>query len=76
MPSTSILRAIAALLPALAAFAQQPGPALTIDASANLHPISPDIYGINFNWDTGTNNDPRRAANLAAAYPGFAATAF
>lgn len=67
MRSTSILRAIAALLPALAAFAQQPGPALAIDASANLHPISPDIYGINFNWDVGTNNDPRRAANLAAA---------
>src|SRR5260370_17023815 len=67
MPSTSILRMIAAVLPALAAFAQQPGPALTIGAKATLHPSSPDIYGINFYWDVGKNNDPRRAANLAAA---------
>ena len=29
-----------------AAFAQQPGPALSIDANANQHPISPDVYGI------------------------------
>src|SRR5689334_21616320 len=24
------------------------GPALAVDASADLHPISPDIYGMNF----------------------------
>src|SRR5258706_15155399 len=67
MSSTSILRVITALLPVLAPVAQQPGPALTIDAGANLHPISPDICGINFYWDVGKNNDPRLAANLAAA---------
>jgi uncharacterized protein (TIGR03437 family) len=67
MPSTSIPLALAALLATLSAFAQQPGPALTIDAGSNLHAISPDIYGINFYWDLGSNNDPLRAANLAAA---------
>jgi uncharacterized protein (TIGR03437 family) len=47
----------------VAAFAQQPGPALSIDAGAGQHPISPDIYGINFNWDLGTNNAGAGAAS-------------
>src|ERR1700686_3821199 len=51
-----------ALVAGLAAFAQQPGPALSVDAAASQHPISPDVYGINFYWDLGTNNDPQQAA--------------
>ena len=50
----------------LAAFAQPPGPALSVDAAANLHPISPDVYGINFYWDLGNNNDPQGTAAAAA----------
>src|SRR5690349_7768674 len=46
------------------ALAQEAGPELAVDAAANLHAISPDIYGINFYWDTGT---PATAAALAAA---------
>ncbi len=57
----------AALLTALPAFPQQPGPALSIDASANIHPISPDIYGIDFYWDLPDPNDPARAAAEAIA---------
>ena len=30
--------------------AQQPGPALSINATSNVHPISPDVYGIDFYW--------------------------
>ena len=37
-------------LVSFAASAQQVGPALTIDANAGQHSISPDIYGINFFW--------------------------
>jgi len=110
---------LAAFLATLAAPAQQSGPALPIDASANRlpdhgvhdfrtqrgeqrrrvavaercqreelidglladlfdverdihsrtrwHGISPDIYGINFDWDLGDANDPKRAACTAAA---------
>jgi uncharacterized protein (TIGR03437 family) len=50
-----------------AALGQQSGPALTIDASAGRHPISPDVYGISYYWDLGSANDPQRAANVAAA---------
>jgi uncharacterized protein (TIGR03437 family) len=39
------------------------GPALHVDAAANRHPISPDIYGINFNWDDG---DTPTAADIRA----------
>ena len=56
-----------ALVAGLAAWAQQPGPALSVDAAASQHPISPDVYGINFYWDLGNNNDPQRAAWTAAA---------
>ncbi|HUB80673.1 MAG TPA: glycoside hydrolase family 44 protein [Bryobacteraceae bacterium] len=46
-------RAIAAVfLTVVAAAAQsEAGPALTIDAKAEVHAISPDIYGINFFWN-------------------------
>jgi uncharacterized protein (TIGR03437 family) len=54
------------LVAGLVAFAQQPGPALSVDAAANQHPISPDVYGINFYWDLGNNNDPQGAAAAAA----------
>ena len=46
----------------LAGFAQLPGPALSVDAGAGRHAISPDIYGINFYWDLGTANDPAQVA--------------
>ena len=49
------------------AFAQSPGPALSIDADANRHAISPDIYGINFYWTLPDPSDPAYAAALAAA---------
>ena len=41
------------------AFAANPGPALTVNAGAGLHPISPDIYGINT-----YNVDPAFARSL------------
>jgi hypothetical protein len=37
----------AALLPAVPAAADSPGPALAVDAGADRHPISPDVYGMN-----------------------------
>jgi hypothetical protein len=37
----------ALLVPAVPAFADSPGPALSIDASLDRHPISPDVYGMN-----------------------------
>jgi uncharacterized protein (TIGR03437 family) len=43
------------MLLAVRAVAQQAGPALAVDAAANVHPISPDIYGINFYWTLGNN---------------------
>ncbi|MEO8656860.1 MAG: glycoside hydrolase family 44 protein, partial [Bryobacteraceae bacterium] len=48
------------------AFGQQAGPALSIDAAANRHVISPDIYGINFFWYTGDNDHNPDPALLAA----------
>ncbi|HEY9140947.1 MAG TPA: glycoside hydrolase family 44 protein, partial [Bryobacteraceae bacterium] len=42
--------------------AQQAGPALSIDAAAGQHAISPDIYGINFYWDLSTDTDPLHIA--------------
>jgi len=44
--------------------AQLAGPALSIDAGAGQHAISPDIYGINFYWNVGS---PVNAALAAAA---------
>ena len=68
MPLTrTLLAASAGFLAAVAALAQQPGPALSIDATANRHAISPDIYGISYYWDLGNNNDPQRTAHTAAA---------
>jgi uncharacterized protein (TIGR03437 family) len=55
------------LFASLTAFAQQPGPALSIDAKANLHPISPDIYGIDFYWALPEAGDPTLPAALTAA---------
>ena len=49
------------------AAAQQSGPALSIDANANRHPISPDIYGINFYWTLPGASDPGYNAQSAAA---------
>jgi hypothetical protein len=43
------LRFIALGAIALAVLAN--GATLHVDAAANRHPISPDVYGINFNWD-------------------------
>jgi uncharacterized protein (TIGR03437 family) len=50
----------------LAGSAQQAGPALSVDASAGRHAISPDIYGINFYWDLGSGSPPPNAALVAA----------
>src|SRR5947209_339705 len=44
-------------------FAAAGGPALHVHAASNRHPISPDIYGINFNWDGG---DTLAAADIRA----------
>ena len=52
---------------ACSAYAQQSGPALSIDANANRHPISPDIYGINFYWTLPAATDPSYSAQAAAA---------
>jgi hypothetical protein len=51
------------VLGAMALTALADGPALHVDAAANRHPISPDIYGINFNWDDG---DTTAAADVRA----------
>src|SRR5438876_12222414 len=48
-----------AALPAFSASA----PGLHVDAAANTHPISPDIYGINFDWNGG---DPLASADIRA----------
>src|ERR1022692_1790829 len=53
---------------------QSPGSALSIDANANRHAISPDIYGINFYWTLPASTDPAFPAALAAAQ-GIRATA-
>jgi len=53
--------------------AQQAGPALSIDANAGRHAISPDIYGINFYWSVDdSNNNP--VPSLVAAAPGIRPT--
>jgi hypothetical protein len=49
------------LVAVLAGLAQQPGPALSVDVNAGRYAISADIYGINFYWDLGSSNDPKRA---------------
>ncbi|HLJ50969.1 MAG TPA: glycoside hydrolase family 44 protein [Bryobacteraceae bacterium] len=48
------------------ACAQQSGPALSIDAAANQHVISPDIYGINYFWDVGSATGSQLQATIAA----------
>ncbi len=45
----------------------QSGPALSIDANANRHAISPDVYGMNFYWTLPDPSDPTYAAAVAAA---------
>src|ERR1017187_3767311 len=61
------MRALSILLfAALSTFAQQPGPALAIDASANQHASSPDIYGVNSYWVVGSNSDAASAADVRA----------
>ena len=62
---TSIRSAFLALASVAAGFAQLPGPALSVDAGAGRHAISPDIYGINYYWDLGSANDPVQAAAAA-----------
>jgi uncharacterized protein (TIGR03437 family) len=55
------------LLAAGAALAQQPGPVLSINATSNVHPISPDVYGIDFYWTLPDAGDPTLPAAMAAA---------
>src|ERR1017187_1120628 len=57
-------------LASFAGAAQQAGPALSVDASAGQHAISPDIYGISFYWNVGSPANPA----LAAAAPGVRPT--
>ena len=63
----------AACLTSLVAVAQQAGPALSIDAKAGVHAISPDIYGINFFWNIYDSNGAVIPA-LAAAAPALRPT--
>ena len=62
----TFLVSAAGLVAGFAAFAQANGPALSIDAGANRHAISPDVYGINFHWDLSGGGDPQRAADIGA----------
>src|ERR1700724_2894246 len=55
------------LLVSFAAFSQQAGPALQVDAGASQHAISADVYGISFYWNVGSGNAQQQAADLAAA---------
>src|ERR1035441_1319224 len=57
--------AFLALASVVAGFAQVQGPALSVDAGAARHAISPDIYGINYYWDLGSTNPS--TATLEAA---------
>ena len=66
-----VLAAVSGCLVAFTLAAQQTGPALSIDASSDRHAISPDIYGISFYWNTGSN--PVNPA-LAAAAPAIRPT--
>lgn len=52
----------AAAITSFAAFAQQAGPAITIDAGANRHPISPDIYGMSYDASLPPVSDVRVTA--------------
>lgn len=63
----TILAMIAGVAAGLAAAQTQPGPTLAVDARAGRHPISPDIYGINFYLDLGAADEPNHAAYVAAA---------
>ena len=63
---TSIRSAFLALASVVAGFAQLQGPALSVDAGAGRHAISPDVYGINYYWDLGSTN-PSTATLEAAA---------
>jgi uncharacterized protein (TIGR03437 family) len=67
------MRGLLFLIASVAAAQSGPGPALSVDAGAARHPISPDIYGINFYWDLGDASDPNHAA-YAAAGPDVRAT--
>jgi uncharacterized protein (TIGR03437 family) len=63
---------LAVCLTSFVAAAQQAGPALSIDANAGQHAISPDIYGINFYWsiyDSNNNVIPALAAAAPALRP-------
>jgi uncharacterized protein (TIGR03437 family) len=51
---------------AVRATGQQPGPALSIDANAGRHAISPDIYGISYYWDLSSASNPQQAAAAAS----------
>jgi uncharacterized protein (TIGR03437 family) len=51
------------------AAAAQSGPALSIDANAAQHAISPDIYGINFYWNLGSPASPALTAAASAIRP-------
>jgi uncharacterized protein (TIGR03437 family) len=57
--------ALAAAIFWLARAFAQTGPTLAIDVNAAQHPISPDIYGINFYWSVG--NSPSASLGAAAA---------
>jgi uncharacterized protein (TIGR03437 family) len=50
----------------VAGVAQVQGPALSVDAGAGRHAISPDVYGINYYWDLGSGA-PSTATLEAAA---------
>ena len=61
------LHVLVVSLSVLSLSAQSPGPGLSIDANANRHAISPDIYGINFYWTVNASGQAASPATLAAA---------
>ena len=46
MPSKPVAFLTIAMLSAILSFAQNPATSVSVDASANRHPINPNIYGI------------------------------
>src|SRR5215469_255286 len=61
--------AIAVIWLACFAAAAQTGPALSIDANASRHAISPDIYGINFYWNVGSPANPALTTAASSIRP-------
>ncbi len=62
--------ALACLVSSISLAQTPAGPALSVDAAADRHPISPGVYGINFYWDKAETD-----SSLARTAPDLRATA-